>query len=190
MKERVTEMEGMSKEELAALAAACLERLEPGRQPFSLFEQLARHVVTSTVEIVPLLQSDGAQKVLLARRPDDDPWWPGMWHLPGTILLPSDAANDTRDYDTPIERLLHDEFHGSIAKVGAVNLFDIQRRSIPRGKEQTVFGWIDIVLNDGYSHAEGGTFFDVTGLDANLPDGGVIDGHMDTIRLALKRKGV
>lgn len=185
MKEVNSSLDNMTQAELAELAAACLEKLEPGRQPLPLFTQLARLVVTSTVEMVPIRIKDNKLEVLMAKRPDDDPWWPGQWHLPGAILLPTDNASDVHDYDTPVERLYVEEFGQSVIKSGDVNIFDVQRRLIPRGSEQTVFGWSLIELADGISEVRGGKFFDVDTIDDQLDRESVVDGHIDTVNNAL-----
>jgi hypothetical protein len=178
--------EGMTQEELAELATSCLERLEPGRQPLPLFTQMARLVVTSTVEMVPFMPVNENPKVLLAKRSDDDPWWPGQWHLPGTVLLPTDAALDVHDYGTPVDRLFKDEFHGSIVRDGPVTIFDAQRRSWARGSEQTVFGWSRIDLARGSDEVSGGELFNAEYVENELAGESVIDGHLSSVKRALR----
>jgi len=180
------ELENMNNSELAELAASCLERLEPGLQPLPLFVQLARLVVMSTVEIVPFKPADENPKVLLAKRPDDDMWWPGQWHIPGTVLLPTDDATDVHDFDTPTDRLFKNEFHDSVIKTGNVNVFDAQRRSGGRGAEQTVFGWANIALANGFTEAIGGEFFDPENIEKELAGEIIIDGHTSTVKHALR----
>lgn len=179
-------LEEMNQVELAELASLCLERLEPGRQPLPLFIQLARHVVTSTVEMVSLKGEGDTLRVLLAKRPDDDLWWPGQWHLPGTVLLPTDIADSLHDYNTPVDRLYEDEFDGTIVRIGDVNIFDAQRRSGTRGSEQTVFGWSLIDLSDGHDEVSGGQLFDADHVSHELAGEDVIDGHLASIQRALK----
>ena len=186
MTEFSSHLESMGQDELASLAASCLERLEPGRQPLPLFIQLARLVVTSTVEMVPLRQVNDHEQVLLAQRPDDDLWWPGQWHLPGTVLLPTDDASNVHDYNTPVNRLYKDEFAGTVSMKGNVNIFDAQRRSGARGSEQTVFGWSLIDLADGYEDVSGGQLFDADHVANELAGESVIDGHLGSVKRALK----
>jgi hypothetical protein len=185
MKEVNLSLENMTQAELAELATACLEKLEPGKQPLPLFTQLARLVVTSTVEMVPFRIQNNKLEVLLTKRPDDDPWWPGQWHLPGTIILPTDEASGVHDYDTLVERLYTEEFGQSVVRSGEVNIFDIQRRLIPRGSEQTVFGWSLIDLAEGFSEVQRGKFFDVDMIKNQLSERSVIEGHLDTVNNAL-----
>lgn len=186
MTEFSSRIDEMSPTELAELAALCLEKLEPGRQPLPLFTQLARLVVMSTVEVVPFKQTSAVPKVLLSKRPDDDLWWPGQWHLPGTVLLPTDNAANVHDYDTPVERLLKDEFEGSIVKSGDLNIFDAQRRSGPRGAEQTVFGWTAINLANGFEDVVGGELFDASNVEAELGGEATVEGHLLTVSRALR----
>lgn len=175
----------MTQDELAILAADCLERLDPGRQSFPLFRQLARLVVTSTVEIVPLVIRGYTVEVLLAKRSHDDAWWPDMWHLPGTVLLPTDGTSGVHDYDTPVERLIKEEFGSTIIKVGSVNVFDVQRRQTPRGSEQTVFAWVLVEHSGDVSRVHESRLFDVETIDEQLVGQNVIEGHLDTVRKAI-----
>lgn len=89
-------------------AAAILAKLEPGYLPEPIFDQVTRLVVTSTVVIVALKQTPDGPKVLLRMRGDEltNPIWPGHWHLPGTMLRPTD--NET-DYSSAFARLLKGE---------------------------------------------------------------------------------
>ncbi len=72
-----------------------LKKLKPGFLPFDLFYQFNRLKVTITIEIVPLcLDPDGNINVVLFNRGPNDPWWPNLYHTPGTCLI---------DGDIPIE---------------------------------------------------------------------------------------
>ena len=172
-------------EELAALAAECLTRLEPGRQPLPLFTQLGRLTVLSTVEIVPLRASSSILEVLLAPRPATDPWWPNQWHLPGSVLLPSDAGTGIGDYDAIADRILGSEFRNTVARKGNVHVFDAKCRSGVRGSEQTVFGWTEVDLAEGTTKPFGGRFFEAKRVLTEPFPADIIVGHDETIRLAL-----
>lgn len=178
-------IEDMSQARVAEMAALYLKNIEPGTYPLTLFEQLARLVVTSTVEIVPLRVKHDTIEVLLARRPSDDPWWPGQWHLPGTVLLPNEAIEHTRDYDTSIDRLLASEFNQSIKRDGAANMFDVQRRVTPRGTEQTVLCWVLVSMNSEDEALSNARFFNAETVHSVLDAESVIDGHIETVQRAL-----
>jgi len=173
--------------ELAQLAAECLAGLEPGRQPLPLFKELARLVVLSTVEIVPLRKSNDRFEVLLAKRPEDDIWWPNQLHLPGSVQMPmgDDEPFSTDDYTTPVDRILADDFGDSVTRIGDVKLFDVQRRHDVRGSEQTAFAWTQADLASGAQKVKGGDFFDAD-IVMNDPDAfRLIEGHAEIIDKAL-----
>ena len=185
MEDITVNLDKLTQAQIADLATSCLERLEPGRQPLPLFTQLARHVVTSTVEVVPLMERNDKIEVLMAKRSDDDLWWPGQWHLPGTVLLPTDAVSHAYDYETIVARLYTDEFSQSVVKRGDARVFDVQRRLIPRGSEQTVFAWSLIDLVEGVDAIEGGELFDAETIHEQLQGQVVVEGHLNTVKLAL-----
>ena len=85
--------------------AAQLNGYEPGFLPEPLFVSIARLAVLTAVECIPLRRAaDGTIEVLLFKRPDTDPIWPGMLHTPGTVVRPSDAT-----LEDSFKRLFKDE---------------------------------------------------------------------------------
>lgn len=136
-----SQLNGLSPEILAQIAAECLARLEPGRQPLPLFAQLGRHVVLSTVEVAPLVDGGREMGVVMTRRPGDDPWWPNQWHVPGTVLLPTDDMTGPHDYSGPLERVFTGELGENVSSTGSAVLFDVKRRTGPRGHELTSQVW-------------------------------------------------
>lgn len=185
MTERFPDVDKLSAAEAADIAARCLEKLEPGFQPLPLFTQLSRLVVTSTVEMVAINERNNTPHVVLSQRPENCPWWPGQWHLPGTVLLPTDEEVTPHDYETPVKRLYKSEFDGTVALDGAVHIFDAQRRSGPRGSEQTVFGWSSIKILDEKNGISGGQLFDAKNVESELAGEQVIEGHLDTVKRAM-----
>lgn len=172
-------------EELATLAAECLARLEPGRQPLPLFAQLGRLTVLSTVEIIPLRAKSAGLEVLLAQRPEADLWWPNQWHLPGAVLLPTDSGAGLGDYDAIADRILGSEFRNTVTRTGNVHVFDAKCRSGARGSEQTVFGWAEVTLPEPIDKPVGGRFFEVGRIPTETLADGLIVGHDETIHRAL-----
>ena len=68
-----------------------LKKLKPGFLPFELFTQFNRLKVTITIEVVPLcLDPNGEVMVVLFNRGPNDPWWPNLYHTPGTCLVDGD----------------------------------------------------------------------------------------------------
>lgn len=84
-----------------------LSQLRPDELPPSIFNQFARLTVTAIVELVPLRQSRRGVEVLLVPRPEDDPYWAGMLHTPGTILRVRDSS-----YEDALHRVIHSELDG------------------------------------------------------------------------------
>jgi len=80
-----------------------LEKFEPGLLPISLFNQVARLVRLPIVLVIPIRKITDRIEIGLLQRDDADLWWPGMWHLAGTVFRGTDTTQ------TCIERLLNDE---------------------------------------------------------------------------------
>ena len=181
---RTEYLNNASAEDLAAIAAECLSRLEPGRQPLPLFVQLGRLMVLSTFEVTPFRSSRNSTEVLLAQRSESDLWWPSQWHLPGAVQLPTGKPG-IRSYEDAADDLLRAEFSDTVERTGPVAIFDAQLRSGSRGSEQTVFGWADVELSAPDIAPYGGRFFDVHSLLSEPPAEGLIGGHDRTIQKAL-----
>ena len=172
-----------SPEELAELAAQCMERLTPGRQPLDLFSQVARLFVLSTVEVVPMRFNEQTERldVLLAQRPDDCRWWPGQWHAPGTVLLETDALEDPHDFRAPVDRAIKGEFRGTVVRTGPIETFDAQRRRGARGVELSAFTTFPVDLAEGHDRPYKGEFFDAEKVVENPPEGGLVALHDELI---------
>lgn len=88
--------------------AEMLQKLSPGFLPLPIFYQVARLTVTPTVELVPLRMHEGHLQVFLTQRPKDDPVWPSMLHVPGSVI----RATDTKEtFSDVLDRILHNELH-------------------------------------------------------------------------------
>lgn len=86
------------------LVTRLLGKLEPGFLPYSIFTQITRLTTLTTIELVALLdQSDSQIKVFLLQRSDNDDFWPGLWHVPGSVLLPTDTKDSYKD---PLRRII------------------------------------------------------------------------------------
>lgn len=82
--------------------AELLRKYNPGSLPESIFYQVARLVMLPVVEIIPIL--GWTNQVLLTPRSDSDPFWPGLFHIPGTVLRATDSS-----VHSGINRILIDE---------------------------------------------------------------------------------
>ena len=163
-------------ESVANRAANLLSMLEPGRQPGRLFRQLARLMVINTVELVPIRQTrKGLLEVLLLQRAENDPFWPGQWHIPGAVALPTDPVTHGHDYGAPIARVM-EEIGGSIRILDGPNQLETQRRVGARGHEVTVIHWGEV---DG--EPANGTFHNVLDVMLRLPEGNIVDGHANIV---------
>lgn len=100
----------LSEEEINK-AAGLLARLEPGYLPQRLFDEINRLHVTSTVVIAPLKRTPDGIQILMTRRGNGptDPVWPDHWHLPGSMLRPTDKEGD---YSDAFSRILDGELKG------------------------------------------------------------------------------
>ena len=79
----------MTKEETNKLVEL-LKQIEPGFLNFDVFIQIARLVVLSIIEFVPLRIKGDKIEVLLLSRGGDDPIWPNELHVPGTVIRPTE----------------------------------------------------------------------------------------------------
>jgi len=172
------QLDAATPEQLAELAAACLERFEPGFLPGPIFEQVARLSVLSTVEVFAIDTEDPTNPgVLYTRRPETDKWWPGQLHIPGSALLASDEPQDVHDFSEPIMRVFEKELHNSLRRRGPLIPFDIQRRKGPRGKELTPFFWTEVELVPGAQLPDDARFFKAAELEEDTPQNIFIDTH-------------
>ena len=138
---------------------ALLAKLEPGFLPLEIFLELARLVVLSIVEFVPLrLNPEGEVEVLLISRGSDDPHWPNALHTPGVVVLPTDT--NTEVY-TPFKRLAEGELAGT--KVSAPHFVGNNFQVSRRGAEQAQIYWIEV-----YGQPTNGRFYPADKLPENI----------------------
>lgn len=149
-------------------AARLLSELEPGYIPEPLFSEMSRLVVRPAIELVPFKKGeDGSIKVLMIKRPPEDPFWPNELHVPGTVLLPSDTIEEA------FGRLSKKEVKSPLENPKFVDFVLHQTR---RGKELALVHWVEID-----EEPQEGRFYDVS----NLPEE-TIEHHRTVIETALK----
>lgn len=147
-----------------------LRKLKPGKLPLPIFLELARLTVTPIVEIVPLRKTEeDTVEVLLIRREENDPNWPGMYHTPGTVVRASDKEGS---YDDAIKRILKGELKGVETKqtIFVTNLL----HRVKRGMESSLIYWVEVT-----GRASVGEFYNLD----KLPDN-IIDTQIGFIRMA------
>lgn len=164
-----------------AICIGYLKGLTPGFQKLEVFEQLARLGGLDTVEIVPFRVSpvDGkSPEVLLARRPDNDYFWPGLLHIAGSVIREDDPISHVHDFDPAINRAMS-EMAGVRMTHGPVEHETVHRRGV-RSREITIRFWAEV---EGDS--ESGEFYDAADILYRAPELGIFDDHATYIERVL-----
>jgi hypothetical protein len=84
-----------------------LSRLQVNAMPTRVFNVLATKVALTGISAAILDARDGGLDILLTQRPLDDPW-AGQWHMPGSIVRPTDAPDEIDvegNYDAAFRRI-------------------------------------------------------------------------------------
>ncbi len=179
----------LSPAQIDALTADLLSRREPGHQPLGIFLELARLSTIGTVEIAPIrdVRRNAPPQILLSRRSEHDEHWPGLWHLPGNVVLAMPQTEETipQPYNVFADGILKKEFKG-VERTGDFNLFDAHVRTAARGTELTAFGHVGVDLALEYEEPVGGQFFDFDTVLDQIPPDRLISGHADTLLKAMR----
>jgi len=138
-----------------------LENIPAGFLEPNIFNQVARLGVLSYLEVVALRLNGNDVEVLLTRRSEDDPFWPNMYHNPGTVLRPNDADNT---FGSALTRLSTDEYSGSIMTNGPF-FAGFWFMQLERGKGLGIVSWIEL------TNCLEGTYFNVNQLPKNIIKG-------------------
>lgn len=119
-------------------------------------------MVLVTIEMVPLRRTtNGEVEVLLVQREADDPYWPNMYHVPGTVLRASDAAGS---YEDAFKRILQGELQGTATSGQPQHLKDLFHQ-VKRGRELALVHYIAIS-----DEPVVGTFYPVSALPDTIVD--------------------
>jgi hypothetical protein len=156
-----------------ATAARILSKLRPGLLPLPIFLETMRLTVSSIVEVVPLRKRGDSVQVLLTKRKDDDPNWPGMFHTPGTVVRPTDEEGS---YTSAFERILGGEL-ASVELAGEPQYVGSVFHKVKRGMEDAKVFFVEV-----NGEPTTGTFHDVSALPDN-----VVDTQIDFIQMAAKK---
>jgi ADP-ribose pyrophosphatase YjhB (NUDIX family) len=128
-------MSDLTKDEIQQ-AADLLSRIKVGYIPEPIFLEIARISASAILEIVPLRKVSDKVEVLLTKRPDEDPNWPGMLHTPGTVI----RSNDT--LDSAYERILEKEILITIKP--KLHFVESILHQVTRGNELAAVYYIDL----------------------------------------------
>lgn len=139
-----------------------LERLEPGYLPEPIFHALTKIIVLPTMEVAPVrINIHGEVEVLLTQRDKNDRYWPGGWHMPGTVLR---ATDNVGELNSGLERVLRDELFDAVRPVGELTFVGTKFWDIERGRELDQMHYLEVEVVDA-TKLPGG-FFTLT----SLPD--------------------
>ena len=108
-----------------------------GFLPEKLFLAIAKSSVTATAELVAFVEKPEGLHVVVTQRPDDDPNWPGYWHVPGKVIRPTDSEGSLSD---ALSRAAEDELGGAAIKSGP-HEYKTVFNQVKRGAELTVYHW-------------------------------------------------
>jgi len=122
----------------AKLLAKELSQYRGKLLPLPIFLEIYKLIVPATIEIVPFYQDKKTLKILLVKRPKNDPTWPNLYHLPGTVVRQSDKINS---FNNPFKRILGGELKNT-KTIGNPVLIKPLFRNLGRGKEITLLHWV------------------------------------------------
>ena len=174
----------LSPEQRLEIAVQVIRSSESGKIPRPVFAEIAKKLVMCTVELVPLRVRGETIDVLLTERSMDDPWWPGKWHVPGTMMFPDDEFEFHDDFSEPLERLLGKggELDGGVNVIGEPVVVGPDRRVHERGHEFSLVHYVQVS-----GESEEGRFFPAEKLPESVPGRGMIDFQVGFIQRAVKR---
>ncbi|MDB5183165.1 MAG: hypothetical protein JWO47_949 [Candidatus Saccharibacteria bacterium] len=116
-----------------------LRKLKPGFLPFDIFIEIARLTVLPIIEFVPLRMYDGKVEVLLLPRSQDDKFWPGQLHTPGTVIRATDTDEGRH---TAFGRITKNELKDTA--IGEPHYVGSSLNKSKRGMEQILIFWVEV----------------------------------------------
>lgn len=162
----------VTKEEIEQ-AAKIINRLPKGFLPYPLFMAVAAKVVTPTLELIILRKSHEGLEVLMTKRLEEDVYWPGEWHIPGTVIRSTDAAGT---FASCFERILQDELKGLVS-VTEPEFVSIEFWDIHRGREIDQLYIANVKASAQLS--DGMAFFPIDNLPSNT-----MEHHVSIVEIA------
>lgn len=150
-----------------------LETLHPGKIPEKIFVQLLRLFPASCIEVVPIRVQKNKVQVLLTKRPSNDPIWPKLWHVPGTMLTTKD-----KKFEDAFKRVMEEELNDIAGWESAGFASNLLHEST-RGMESAVIYWLELPYR--IRKPKNSKFFDRHKLPKDI-----IKSHKEVIELAVK----
>lgn len=146
-----------------------LKKIKPGKLPAEIFYQFCRLFYTIACDLVIF---DSHDHILLTKRENNDPFWPGMLHVPGKVTVGTD-----KNYLETAKRVLSSELPG--IKTSQPVLAGSYSFDGMRGPGETKVFIARLIKNNNYK------FYDPKDLpkDATNISGKTIDVAMSNISL-------
>ncbi len=106
--------------------------------PLPIFLEIYKLIVPATIEMAPIYFKNNKLKILLTKRGQNDPTWPNLYHLPGTVIRTTDKIGNLND---AFKRILISELK-NIEIIGSPIFIGPMFRNLGRGKEITLLCWV------------------------------------------------
>jgi hypothetical protein len=141
------------------------------RLPRPIFEGALAIIPGASMEVVPM-HNDGMGNisVFLTKRDNNDKFWPGQYHCPGTMVLNRDFTSD--ELDSAWKRLKTNEFHEQ--GIGSPVFVSKNLLKTKRGNEVALVHYVEVPLD-----LAGGEYFLIENLPENL-----VEHHRNIINIA------
>ena len=161
MKTKGTLKKGLSEAEAKTLGRLLAKAQFPLPRP--VFDGWVENLPTVALELAFIRTVDsGRREIFMARRGENDPFWPGEWHIPGTIVRQNEPIR------VAYQRLIASEA-SEVNAIGQLRFVTYQE--FPKGegpnqcKRGHEIGLLHLVeLTRG--NLQGGTFFPLTKIPA------------------------
>ena len=99
--------------------------------PSPVFYAIAETMALPYIELLIYHPDTKRSEILLTRREEDDPYFPGLWHVPGTLLRAADLGKPGDNFGLAIERILNEELGG--LTIGPTTLAGLYFHGVTRG---------------------------------------------------------
>lgn len=154
-----------------------IDKCQPGNLPSNVFESVAKVAVYPALEFVLLRYSRSEIETLLFRRAASDPVWPSLFHVPGTVLRPTDE-----DIQSAISRLIHEELSIPGLRFSKPVFTGVHINKYIRGTGLGIEYWVEVMDVDDVD----GTFFNVNNLPMDFiqEQRGILDRAVSSYKAA------
>ena len=125
----------MTDEEIQQAAKVIRDSAENGVMPLPIFNAFSQVAVLSPVDLYAFVEVGNDLNIIVAKRPEEDEFLSGKWHVPGKIMITADES-----FEDTIERILKTEMPGTVL-LSHPTLFDNSYQSTLRGKEHVASFW-------------------------------------------------